>query len=162
MNIDLSGAASIHPTANVDGASALGEHSYVGPWCDVVNSTCGRFTFLYGDIRLADDADYLSRRHGKGPVLGYDVWVGHGAVIMAGVHIGNGAVIGANAVVTHDVEPYQIVAGVPARPMGYRFGPDTIAALERIQWWNWSDAELKERMEELKDVPRFIRKYDPQ
>lgn len=207
MNIDLSGAASIHPTANVDGASALGEHSYVGPWCDVVNSTCGRFTFLYGDIRLAearvagfasiaknarigaeehpfrervtshnftyfthsmygmadaDDADYLSRRHGKGPVLGYDVWVGHGAVIMAGVHIGNGAVIGANAVVTHDVEPYQIVAGVPARPMGYRFGPDTIAALERIQWWNWSDAELKEWMEELKDVPRFIRKYDPQ
>ena len=60
------------------------------------------------------------------------------------------------------MEPYQIVAGVPARPMGYRFGPDTIAALERIQWWNWSDAELKERMEELKDVPRFIRKYDPQ
>ena len=54
MNIDLSGAASIHPTANVDGASALGEHSYVGPWCDVVNSTCGRFTFLYGDIRLAE------------------------------------------------------------------------------------------------------------
>ena len=38
---------------------------------------------MYG-MADADDADYLSRRHGKGPVLGYDVRVGHGAVIMAG------------------------------------------------------------------------------
>lgn len=207
MAVDLSGAANIHPTATVNEHSTLGDHSYVGPYCDVVNSTCGRFTFLYGDIRVAeaeiagfasiaknarigaeehpfrervtshnftyfthsmygmapaDDVEYLSRRHGKGPVLGYDVWVGHGAVIMAGVHIGDGAVIGANAVVTHDVEPYQIVAGVPARPMGWRFDRETIAALERIRWWDWTDEELKERMDELKDVPSFLKKYDPQ
>ena len=79
---------------------------------------------------------------------------------MGCLRIGNGSVIGANAVVTHDVEPYQIVAGVPARPLGYRFSPEIIAALERIQWWNWSDEEIWARMEELKDVPAFCRKYD--
>ena len=50
-----------------------------------------------------------------------DVWVGYRATILSGVHIGQGAVIAAGAIVTKDVEPYQIVAGIPARPIKYRF-----------------------------------------
>ena len=50
-----------------------------------------------------------------------DVWVGHSAIIIAGVHIGRGAIIGAGAVVTKDVPPYEIHAGVPARKIGERF-----------------------------------------
>ena len=47
--------------------------------------------------------------------IGHDVWIGDGVFIKAGVQIGTGAVIGAHAVVIHDVEPYSIVAGVPAK-----------------------------------------------
>jgi len=48
------------------------------------------------------------------------LWIGAHAVINAGVCVGNGAVIGSGAVMTKDVEDYQIVAGVPARGVGYR------------------------------------------
>ena len=48
-------------------------------------------------------------------VVGDDVWIGAHAAILAGVTIGNGAVVGAGAVVTHDVAPYTVVAGIPAR-----------------------------------------------
>ena len=65
---------------------------------------------------LGVDTDFRERRRAKQVIIGNDVWVGHGAVILPGLTIGNGAVIGANAVVTCDVAPYEIVAGVPARP----------------------------------------------
>jgi acetyltransferase-like isoleucine patch superfamily enzyme len=54
-------------------------------------------------------------------IIGDDVWVGFGAVIMQGVKIGSGAIIGATAVVTKDVPPFEIWAGVPARKIGHRF-----------------------------------------
>ena len=53
-------------------------------------------------------------------IIGNDVWIGAHAVILGGVKIGDGAVIGAGAVVTKDVPPYTIVAGVPAKPIGER------------------------------------------
>ncbi len=53
-------------------------------------------------------------------VIGDDVWIGTNVSIMPGVRIGNGAVIGAGSVVTKDVEPYAIVAGVPAKVLKYR------------------------------------------
>jgi len=58
-------------------------------------------------------------------VIGNDVWIGADVVIKSGIAIGDGAVIGAGAVVTHDVEPYAIVAGVPARVIGCRFDEKT-------------------------------------
>lgn len=53
-------------------------------------------------------------------VIEDDVWIGANAVVTAGVTIGRGAVVGAGAVVTRSVEPYTIVVGVPARPVGTR------------------------------------------
>lgn len=55
-----------------------------------------------------------------GIVIGRDVWVGAHAVINDGVRIGDGAVIGANAVVTKDVPPFAVVAGVPAKIISRR------------------------------------------
>ena len=52
--------------------------------------------------------------------IGDDVWIGGQAVVLAGVSIGAGAVVAAGAVVTEDVEPWTIVAGVPARAVGRR------------------------------------------
>ena len=92
---------------------------------------------------------------------GNDVWIGHNAVIMAGVTLGHGAVVGAGAVVTHDVAPYEIVGGVPARHIGWRYDEDTIAALLRIQWWDWSHEELRERLRDFDDAASFCAKYDP-
>lgn len=47
--------------------------------------------------------------------IGNDVWVGGGAIILPGVTVGDGSTVGAGSVVTHDVEPYTVVAGNPAR-----------------------------------------------
>lgn len=56
-------------------------------------------------------------------VIGDDVWIGVGAILLRGVRIGNGAIIGAGSVVTHDVAPFSIVAGNPARFIR-ELGPD--------------------------------------
>ena len=75
-------------------------------------------------------------------IIGYDVWIGYEAVILAGVTIGDGAIIGTRAVVTKDVPPYTIVGGVPAKPIKKRFSEETISALLEIQWWNWSEKRI--------------------
>lgn len=49
--------------------------------------------------------------------IGDDVWVGRGAQVLAGTTIGDGSVVAAGAIVTHDVPPWTVVAGVPARPI---------------------------------------------
>jgi chloramphenicol O-acetyltransferase type B len=50
-----------------------------------------------------------------------DVWIGHGVTIMRGVKIGEGSIVGANSVVTKDIPPYSIFAGVPAKFIRSRF-----------------------------------------
>lgn len=68
--------------------------------------------------------------------IGSDVWLGANALILPGCRkIGHGAVIGAGAVVTHDVAPYAIVGGNPARLIRYRFDAETIAELLESKWW---------------------------
>ena len=76
-------------------------------------------------------------------VIGNDVWIGFEAVILSGVTIGDGAIVGARSVVTRDVPPYTIVGGAPARPIRRRFDGETIAALERIRWWDWDEARIR-------------------
>ena len=74
--------------------------------------------------------------------IGNDVWIGDGSVVMSGLTIGDGAIIGSNAVVTRDVAPYAIVAGVPARIIRPRFDAATIDKLLVSQWWNYGDAAV--------------------
>lgn len=83
-------------------------------------------------------------------VIGNDVWIGYEAVILAGVTIGDGAVIGARAVVTHDVPPYTIVGGVPAKPIRRRFDEETIARLEALCWWDWEPEKLQQALPALR------------
>ena len=70
-------------------------------------------------------------------VVGNDVWIGYDALVMPGVRIGNGAIVAARAVVVKDVPAYAVVGGNPAQVLKSRFPPETVAALERIAWWNW-------------------------
>jgi acetyltransferase-like isoleucine patch superfamily enzyme len=85
-------------------------------------------------------------------VIGNDVWVGFGAIILSGVTVGDGAVVGAGAVVSNDVPPYAVVVGNPARIVKYRFDPISIKYLLQIRWWDWSTDKIRERQPFLMDV----------
>lgn len=73
----------------------------------------------------------------KPVVIGNDVWIGLRAIIMPGVKIHDGAVVASGAVVTKDVPPYAIVAGVSARVIKYRFSVDIIRELLELKWWDY-------------------------
>lgn len=166
----------------------LGDYSYCFGYNDIIYSRIGKFASLATGVRLnpvqhpahtraaahhftyrcahygfgADDETVIDWRRQNRVQVGHDVWMGHNAIVMGGVTVGTGAVIAAGAVVTHDVAPYEIVGGVPARHIGWRYEQDVIAALQRIAWWDWSHDELAARVRDFDDVAGFCRKYDPQ
>jgi acetyltransferase-like isoleucine patch superfamily enzyme len=57
----------------------------------------------------------------KKTVIEADVWVGHGAILMSGIRVGRGSIVAAGAVVSRNVQPYEIVWGAPARKIFERF-----------------------------------------
>lgn len=165
----------------------LGDYSYCFGYNDVIYSRIGKFASLATGVRInpvqhpahtraaahhftyrcahygfgADDLSVVQWRRENRVQVGHDVWMGHNAVVMGGVTVGTGAVIAAGAVVTHDVAPYEIVGGVPARPIGWRYDQELIEALLRIAWWDWSHEELAARVRDFDDVRAFCKKYDP-
>lgn len=77
--------------------------------------------------------------------IGNDVWIGQNSVICSKCKkIGNGAIIGAGSIVTRDVPAYAIVAGAPAKIIGYRFESGISELLEMSEWYNLSPQELKQ------------------
>lgn len=119
------------------------------PMANVTTYTKERFLTLAGeggsDRGLSATRERLDAL--KGCWLGNDVWIGMNVNIVDGVTIGNGSVIGAGAVVTKDVEPYSIVAGVPAKVIRKRFDDDTLEKLQEIQWWNWPVDIIREHLD---------------
>ncbi len=95
--------------------------------------------------------------------IGNDVWIGRGARVRSGVKIGDGAVIGAYSVVTRDVRPYAVVAGVPAREVRRRFSDQQIEALLEIAWWEWPMDAIEAGVPQLccDDIDLFIRGHLP-
>ncbi|ARU86838.1 CatB-related O-acetyltransferase [Pseudomonas sp. M30-35] len=95
----------------------------------------------------------------RGDVLiGSDVWLCTQCTILSGVTIGHGAVVAAGAMVCKDVEPFSIVAGNPARVIGWRFDQPTRDALLASQWWDWPKEEVASVVEQLcsEDVEGFL------
>lgn len=117
-----------------------------------------------GELSCLQDMPKPSKAPRKGTIiLQNDVWIGHGATIMAGVTLHNGCVVAADAVVTKDVPPYAIVGGNPAKVLRYRFDEETIARLQKIAWWDW-DAPLQHQRRDdfLLPAPEFAAKYLPE
>lgn len=151
-------------------------HADIGKFCNIATcvrinpsnhpwwrATLHHFTYRsasYG-FSQADDADFFAWRARDRVTIGPDVWIGHGAIVMPGVNIGAGAAIGSGSVVTHDVPPYAIVVGVPARVLRYRCSPDAIAALQGMAWWDWDHDRLDAALPDLRalDVEAFAAKY---
>ncbi|WP_208432524.1 chloramphenicol acetyltransferase [Bartonella taylorii] len=107
------------------------------------------------------DSSFRERRCAKRVIVGHDVWIGHGAVIMPEVTIGHGAIIGANAVITKDVLPYTIVAGVPAKLLRMRFSNHVIQMLLEMAWWNWPLDKIYSALPDMQNLPieAFIHKW---
>ncbi len=127
-------------------------HCSIGAFCSIswnvsiggANHDYSRITthsFLYGaDFGLLPHKDYAGYDRFSTPcVIGNDVWIAANACICRGVTIHTGAVIAAGAVVTHDVPPYTIVAGVPAMPLKKRFDDETIRLLLESRWWDFPE-----------------------
>lgn len=81
--------------------------------------TIGDDTILYHQVTIGGKnlGDAQANNY---PVIGKNVTIFAGAKVIGGIKVGDGAVIGANSVVLHDVEPYAVVAGMPARQIGTR------------------------------------------
>ena len=162
----------------------VGEFSYIAKNCAVTNCTIGKFcsigpNFCCGlgihptnGISTAPMFYSLSKVNGstlvsspkieesKHTIIGNDVFIGANVTMMDGVTIGDGAVIGAGAVVSKDIPPYAIAVGCPIRIIKYRMTDEQIAAMLRINWWNWDDERLQDVERMFEDIDGFIEKYD--
>jgi hypothetical protein len=168
--------------------SSFGDYAYVENDADIIYTTVGKFCSIAAHTRINpgnhplervalnhftyrssaygfgdDDAAFFDWRRSHRVSLGNDVWIGHGAVVLAGVTVGDGAAIGAGAVVSHDIPPFAIVVGVPAKLLRFRFPPEIVAALQRIAWWNWPHERLAAGLADFRGLgaEAFCRKYDP-
>lgn len=88
-------------------------------------------------------------------VIGNDVWIGANAIIVDGITVGDGAIVAANSVVTKNVAPYSIVAGVPAQHQRFRFTEEEIAFLLQFKWWNNDEEWIKKNIQYFSSIQEF-------
>ncbi|NUB43577.1 chloramphenicol acetyltransferase [Fertoebacter nigrum] len=168
--------------------STFDDYAYCDRLSDIANTTVGKFAniaaltrigptdhpvgnaslhhFLYRSSYYwddaADDPDFFARRKARRTMLGPDCWVGHGAIIRPDVVVGAGAVVAAGAVVTKDVAPYMIVAGVPAVPLRARYPEGIAERMLALAWWDWSHDRLRASLEDFRALPaaEFLARYE--
>lgn len=144
----------------------IGQNSVIGAFCSIASGVkiglmnhptqyVSTNPFLYymnrGFLKENKNIDVKIGAH-----IGSDVWIGNDAIILPGVHVGNGSVIAAGAVVTKDVAPYEIVGGVPAIHLKWRFEEEIRNALNESEWWEWTDDHIKRNIESFYEPNCFV------
>ena len=167
--------------------SELGDYSYIERHTEAIYTVIGKFAAIASDVRLNAlthpmervsqhkityrpneyflgaklDKGFREKRRAARVEIGHDAWVGHGAIVMPGVKVGDGAVLAAGAVVTGDVAPYAIVAGVPARFVKWRFEPKLSTRIIALAWWHWEHDRLAPAIADMQVLgpEAFVEKY---
>lgn len=119
-------------------------------------SNAGQCVKSFVEEQTFNDTIYIDENN-IGCIIGNDVWIGDHVLIKGGVTIGDGAVLAMGAVVTHDVAPYSIVAGVPAKEIKKRFTQQQIDSLQSIQWWGKSSEWINTMKIYNTDIDLFIK-----
>lgn len=168
--------------------STLGDYSYTTRFCDLANTRVGKFSNIASFCRIGptdhpldraslhhfmyrtadywpdaeDDSDFFAHRAARVTEIGHDTWIGHGAIVKPEVTVGHGAVVAAGAVVTKDVAPYTIVAGVPAKPLRARQPRAIAERLIALAWWDWDHDRLRAALMDFRALKAeaFLEKYE--
>lgn len=116
--------------------------------------------FLFAKV----DKEFREARQQQIVDIGHDVWIGHGVIIMPGVSIGHGAVVAAGAVVTKDVAAYEIVGGVPAKRIKWRFPKKIREQIIALDWWDWPHEKLGQAVDDMRALSAkdFLAKWQDQ
>lgn len=162
--------------------SSIKKYSYCGHNCFILDCEIDAFVSIADNCRLGgathpmervssspvfhEEKNILKKNftnfdmvEGKGIKIYSDVWIGAGAIVLSGVTIGVGAVVGAGSVVTHDIPPYEVWAGNPAKKIRNRFDEKVTEDLLKTKWWEWDDEKI-EKYAYLFDKPlKFIEKF---
>lgn len=133
--------------------SVIGNNVYIGKYCSIETDVeigddvlignnvglIGKYDHDYScvgtsikDSPWIGDENYNFKGKNKKIIIENDAWVGYGAIVLSGVRIGHGSIVAAGSVVLHDVEPYTIVGGYPAKVIARRFTQEEIIEHERI------------------------------
>jgi len=168
--------------------STFGDYSYCDRYADVANADIGKFANIASFTRIGptdhpmaqaslhhflyrsasywedakDDPTFFAHRQSRRAFIGHDTWIGHGAIIRPEVTVADGAVVAAGAIVTKDVPPYMVVAGIPAVPLKERFSRAIADRLLALAWWDWSHERLQETLDDFRAMPieLFLEKYE--
>lgn len=147
------GALDVRHFGNPDEQVIIGNYCSIGPECVFMTGGEHRYDGLSTYPFRTKLGLCANESITRGPiVLKDDVWLGMRVTVMSGVTIGKGAVVAAGAVVTRDVPPYAIVGGVPAKIIKYRFPPEVIAQVEKLDFSKLDSSQATENID-LFDIP---------
>ena len=166
----------------------IGDYSYLSRGSEAIYTTVGKFTAIASNVRVNAlghpmdrisqhnityrpneyfvdakiDKGFRASRQAKRVLIGNDVWIGHGVIILPGISVGHGAVIAAGAVVTKNVEPYAVMAGVPAKRIKWRFKKSIRERIIALGWWDWEHDKLAAAVEDMRalTVEDFLEKHE--
>ena len=110
--LEIGKYSQINPGTTIYGKVLIGCYVMIAPNCMLAGGNHG-FSNIESPMIFQNNSS-------KGIIIEDDVWIGANSTILDGVTIGKGAIIAAGSVVKKDVKPYEIVAGVPAKNIGFR------------------------------------------
>ncbi|QIE43169.1 chloramphenicol acetyltransferase (plasmid) [Rhodobacteraceae bacterium SC52] len=168
--------------------STIGDYSYCDRYSDIANAEILKFSNIASFTRIgatdhpmdkaslhhfhyrsndywdnaAPDEAWLAHRRTRRAVIGHDTWIGHGAMIKPEVTLGHGSVVASGAIVTRDVDPYTVVAGLPAKPVRARYAPGIADRMIALAWWDWPHDRLRATLEDFRalSAEEFLERYE--